>query len=122
MLFNNRDLYSLNKQYNHQCDVIQCALLQNYEQKLKEFEENMQKKIDEEEEKKQDEIQEYNNDCCCWKYSKNHIKENEIIIYHQMNTNECNNIPATKNIDVCNGANRNNVTVGNGSLGNSVFK
>ena len=92
----------------------------------------MQKKIDEEEEerekkekkevKKQDEMQEYNDDCCCCGYSKNHIKENETIIHNQMNVHECNNIPATKNIDVCNGANRNNVTVGNGSLGNSVFK
>ena len=51
VLFNNRDLYCLNNQYNHQCDVIHGALLQNYEQKLEEFEKNMRKKIDEEEEK-----------------------------------------------------------------------
>ena len=84
----------------------------------------MQKKIDEEEVKKQDEIQEYNNNnnYCCWRRSKNHIKENEIIIHHQMNTNECNNIPVTKNIDICNSANRNNITIGNDSLRSSVFE
>ena len=83
----------------------------------------MRKKIDEEEEeKKQDEIQEYNDDCRCWKYSKNHITENEIIIQHQTNTNECNNNPVTKNIGVYNCANGNNITVGNGSLRNSVFE
>ena len=134
MLYHKYDLYCSKKSYDNQCDAIQGALLEDWENKLKKFEENMRKKIDEEEEKeerekkekkevkKQDEIQEYNDDCRCWGYSKNHIKENETIIHNQMNVHECNNNSVTKNIDVCSSADRNNINVGNDSLRSSVFK
>ena len=135
VLYHSYDIYSNSEICDERCDAIQCALLEDWENKLKKFEENMRKKIDEEEEKeerekkekkevkKQDEIQEYNDDCCCWRYSKNHIKENEIIIVHnQMNANECNNNPVTKNIGVCNVANKNNITVGDGKLSSDVFE